>query len=112
MYFLFSTGYFVFLGDLETIRVELQSLFDAEIVFQSPAVTFLVDSHFERFFGFFFPALVYGALFLNHAVLIAPDSFFSFFSFSASSVASAEIVCFEHGRPFCLGLAAAIFKMD
>lgn len=81
MYFLFSTGYFVFLGDLETIRVELQSLFDAEIVFQSPAVTFLVYCHFERFFGFFFPALVYGALFLNHAVLIAPDSFFFFFLF-------------------------------
>lgn len=101
MYFLFSTGYFVFLGDLETIRVELQSLFDAEIVFQSPAVTFLVYCHFERFFGFFFPALVYGALFLNHAALIAPDSFFFFFFFG--------VVCCVGGDRLLRTRAAILF---
>uniref|UniRef100_A0A0K8R3J9 Uncharacterized protein n=1 Tax=Ixodes ricinus TaxID=34613 RepID=A0A0K8R3J9_IXORI len=79
MYFLFSIGYFVFLGDLRTIRVELQSLFDAEIVLQSPLVTFLVDCHFERFFGFFFSSPCIWCIISQSCCVDCPRYFFFFF---------------------------------
>lgn len=64
-------------------------------------VTFLVDCHFELFFGFFFPTLVYGALFLNHAVLIAPDFFFFFYFFG--------VVCCVGGDRLLRTRAAILF---
>lgn len=101
MYFLFSTGYFVFLGDLETIRVELQSLFDAEIVFQSPAVTFLVDS-FRALFRFLFSSPCIWCIISQSCCVDCPRFFFFFFFFFG-------VVCCVGGDRLLRTRAAILF---